>query len=284
VVADEFINLLPPGKTVPSQITKSDVMAYDDAMAARGLAKSTRSGRYTTLRCLLRHMNIDPNKLVGKAANQELKSKPKTEPEVYTNEEIEKLFAVATPYHALAWECFLKFGFRDEELAFLTWQDINFDAKTVSVTYKPGFKPKDHEERTVPCPETLLDKLKAWHDAHPSTRYVLGTSSDKPNIKFLKALKSDWRRAGMNCGRCEGCTRLVTYVTPAGKTHTRAQQECEHAYLHKFRSSYLTRMLSHTNSRNVQRLAGHSSLTTTERYLRAAATEQMQSAVNAAFA
>jgi site-specific recombinase XerD len=42
-------------------------------------------------------------------------------------------------------------------------------------------------------------------------------------------------------------------------------------------------MLSHTNSRNVQKLAGHSSLTTTERYLRPAGMSDLQAAANAAF-
>ena len=198
---------------------------------------------------------------------------------MYPQEQLDTLIAASSPYHALAWKCFYKFGFRDEELAFLEKTNIDLERKVAMVRFKPKgsfdwnpeleWKPKDKEERDVPIPDSLVTKLKNWFDAHPDTRFVVGTGNDRPNIKFLKALKSDWRRAGLNCGTCKGCL---------GR-----KKECGDAYLHKFRSTYLTRMLSKTNSRNVQKLAGHSSIVTTERYLCPAATEQLQDAVNAAF-
>ena len=107
------------------------------------------------------------------------------------------------------------FGFRDEELAYWEWENVNWNLKTAEVRFKQkGSYPwnpelewvsKDSEERDVPIPDVLLEELKAWRKKNPNTRFVLGTKNDHPNIKFLKALKSDWRAAGLNCGKCSRC-------------------------------------------------------------------------------
>ena len=81
-------------------------------------------------------------------------------------------------------------------------------------------------------------------------------------------MKPDWRATGLNCGKCSRCLK---------------KKECHRAKLKTFRATYLTTMLDHTNSRNVQKLAGHSSLETTERYLRPASKPDLQAASNAAF-
>jgi integrase len=234
VVADEFVDSILKDKTTPDQITEADVIRYDRALEARGLAKTTRSNRYVTLRCFLRHVGLDPKKLIDAATNQKLKTKPVTIPEIYSPEEFEKLIAVASPYNALAWTCFAQLGFRDEELATLRWEDIDWVNKTVSVRYKPGinWKPKDHEERDVPCSDSLLAKLADWRKQHPDIQYVLGTSSDRPNNKFLQTLKRDWKRSGQNCGVCGGCTKIINVKRKHG-TNARTQNQCERAYLRK---------------------------------------------------
>ena len=59
-------------------------------------------------------------------------------------------------------------------------------------------------------------------------------------------------------------------------------RECENWYLHKFRSTYCTKM--HRNPdidvRTLQALMGHSDLASTLRYLRPAENVQTQAAVN----
>src|SRR3974390_1047958 len=72
---------------------------------------------------------------------------------------------------------------------------------------EPGWKPKDSEERLVPVPSGLLAKLEDWNRTNPNTQFVFETKTDKPDIKLLVALKSDWRRAGLNCRRCSGCLK-----------------------------------------------------------------------------
>ena len=54
---------------------------------------------------------------------------------------------------------FLLTGFREQEVMFLRWSDINFELRTVRVTSKPelGFYPKRWEDREIPAPVELID-------------------------------------------------------------------------------------------------------------------------------
>jgi integrase len=226
----------------------------------------------------LHFMKIDPKEIVDKVQHPKMSHKPKTIVETYSDVEVTTLIAASSERHGLLWECFQKFGFRDEEMAVLEWSNVDWINRTVEVKFKtvqvPGrvgtdWRSKDSEERSVPCEEKLLAKLAAWRKKNPETRFVFGTKSDRPDIKFLKALKADWRAAGLNCGRCNGCVK---------------HRECALAFLHKFRASYLTRMFQHCeNPRDVMSLAGHSSLETSLKYLRPSAQPAMQRAINSAW-
>jgi hypothetical protein len=56
---------------------------------------------------------------------------------------------------------FLLTGFREQEVAFLFWNDINLRLRTIRVTSKPhlGFSPKRWEEREIPIPVQLAKLL-----------------------------------------------------------------------------------------------------------------------------
>ncbi|MGB0125618.1 MAG: hypothetical protein WA419_20050 [Silvibacterium sp.] len=53
-------------------------------------------------------------------------------------------------------------GFRDREIRYVTWRDVDFRNSVVSVTAKPiwKFKPKNYEERAVPLPAAMIDQLE----------------------------------------------------------------------------------------------------------------------------
>jgi len=57
---------------------------------------------------------------------------------------------VATAYYT---------GFRNSELRFLTWPEIDFDRNVITLTNKPGFTLKNRESRTVPLSQDLKQIL-----------------------------------------------------------------------------------------------------------------------------
>jgi integrase len=278
--ATEFVNLLiRNGRKYPADITEEDVIEYDRWLKEQGNGKSTRVGRYGYVRCFLKYCGLNLDKLISPEEHRKLRFKPKLGVENFENFQIEKLFAsAASDKNRLAWRMYWMLGLRDEELAFLEWDNIDWQRKLCLVRFKEkgsfpwnpelSWKSKDSEERDLPIPDVLLEELKAWRKQNPKTRFVVGTEADRPTLKFLDALKRDWRRAGLNCGKCKGCL---------------TKQECKKAKIKTFRATYLTTMLDHCNARDVQALAGHSSLDTTLKYLRPSAMPKMQIAANRAF-
>ncbi|HUX09712.1 MAG TPA: phage integrase SAM-like domain-containing protein, partial [Terriglobia bacterium] len=83
-------------------------------------------------------------------------------PEEYSDRELELFFAACTREEHTLFLTFLLTGFREQEVVYLSWDDINFTLNTVRVTAKPdlGFTPKRWEEREVPVPKRLSELLK----------------------------------------------------------------------------------------------------------------------------
>jgi integrase len=87
------------------------------------------------------------------------------EPEIYTAAELKTLFNACVPRwtaEQILFRTFLVTGFREDEIRFLTWADLDWKNFTIKVTPKPeyDFVIKDHEERTVPVPPWDMGSLK----------------------------------------------------------------------------------------------------------------------------
>ena len=104
------------------------------------------------------------------------------------------------------------------------------------VRRKPGFTPKDYEEREIPLPEELAAMLRALPG---KSKWVFPNASGELETHLLRRLKRVAEQAGVS-----------------------------EATLHKFRHTYATRLLENgADIVTVQRLLGHSDLDTTKRYL-----------------
>ncbi len=288
-VGTEFMKLMASrGKSTPVELDEMDVIAFDRFLESQGNSKSTGAHRYGYLRCFLRHCGLNPSRIddrdetsgvVTSAVHKKLKSKPILRPERYNDADLQKLYDVSSERHRLIWRSFRMLGLRDEELAYALWDDIDWDRRLWLVRFKPAgtfswnsaleWRSKDCEERDIPIADVLYVELNAWHVKNPKAHLVFPTSGGQADIKLLKALKSDWRKAGLNCGHCKGCLG--------------SKKECKKAKLKTFRSTYLTTMLAHVDLRSVQALAGHSDIGTTQRYLTPASQAVLQKAANAAF-
>ena len=99
---------------------------------------------------------------------------------------------------------------------------------------------------------------------------MVGTKKDKPNRKLLRTLKRTVYAAGLNCKTCDGCKSDL--------------HECSHWWLHRFRSTYITKLLrGGVDLRTVMSLSGHSDLASVMRYLRPAEGHSLMAKVNAVF-
>ncbi len=175
-------------------------------------------------------------------------------------------------------------GFRSQEVATLTWDDVNSKAGTLAVQAKPelGFTSKNYEKRSVPVPRTLILSLNEHRKANPESALVFpiplhpkrpNYGGEKPDAHALEACKEIAHRAGLNCGKCRSIVRKEKESQPQeGKTKVNrciSGPHCKKWYLHKWRHTFATNMLlSSLDIRSLQILLEHKNIATTEKYLK----------------
>jgi integrase len=144
------------------------------------------------------------------------KTTKKSKRPMYATETIKTLLAGVSRPHYILWNFFLHTGFREQEAAFCSWQDVDFIRGEISVTEKPqlGFEIKNFERRTVPVASELMELLLEHRATlHDDAYFVFPTRpakgmaglqkrGGKPMLNMLDLLKLDYLRAGMNCGSC----------------------------------------------------------------------------------
>jgi integrase len=281
-----FCGTLPSG-TIPSAITQAHVINYC-ANLDRTYASRTRANRYRTVRSFLRSCGIDVDDLITRKVHRKLKQYKKRPIEFYSDEELEKLFAICPPYWRLLFTFFRYMGFREQEVMYLRWDDIQpirkgsdrFHAMVDERTFTSSngveyhFIPKtqpdcDEDEavssvRNVIIPVELYRQLMAWKKERPGTVLLFGTESDAPQGHMLENLKKFAYRAGLNCGKCKSCM--------SGKKHKATNAvHCSRWYLHGFRASFCTALYRACRDIKVcQKAMGHSpnDLSATMRYIR----------------
>lgn len=183
------------------------------------------------------------------------------EPEIYEQEDLDKLFAACNEEERMWFEYFLMTGEREQEVMFTYWRDINFAASTTRVSHKPdrNWTPKAYREREIPIPTKLVKRLKAWRAKSSKTCDLLfSTAGCKPKRDFLDRLKA---------------------------VAERAKLDPDDFWLHKFRSTFATRCLrAGIDLRTVQAWLGHKDMESTMKYLKPARSKGTNEKINAVFA
>lgn len=163
-------------------------------------------------------------------------------PKEYRDEDLARFFTACYDVERALFSTFLLTGFREQEVMYLFWSDVNLALRTVRVTAKPdrGFYPKRWEEREVPAPAELIDELTR-HTRRPNCPFVFPSPAGNREQHMLDHAKAVAGRAGLDPTKFD---------------------------LKTFRSTYATRMLrAGFDVRTVQHWMGHKSLETTMRYL-----------------
>jgi integrase/recombinase XerD len=163
-------------------------------------------------------------------------------PKVYTEEQQSRFMEACDPWERTLFSTFLFTGFREQEVMYLFWKDLNPKLRTVRVLSKPDLKfyPKRSEEREVPVPSELAELLER-HPVSIDSPFVFPSPTGNREQNFLRRCKLIAERAGL---------------------------DPEEFDLKTFRSTYATSMLRRGfDVRTVQHWMGHKSLETTMRYL-----------------
>jgi len=184
------------------------------------------------------------------------------EPEIYEEEELEKLFNACDAEERLWFEFFLMTGMREQEVMHVYWSDINFSAATVRVSHKPdrGWTLKAYKGREIPIPIKLVASLKSWKASRADKNCVLvfPTSGCNVRLDFLDCLKA---------------------------AAERAELDEDNFWLHKFRATFATWSLwAGVDLRTVQSYLGHKDLESTMRYLKPSRSKEARAKQNEVFA
>ena len=260
-------------KSALQDIDRADLLNHMSVLKEGGLAQRTIYNHIARVITLLRS-----HKITGLLDRHDKPQYDKRAPDAYDAEQLKILLSAALPEERTLFEFFLGTGFREQEVMFCTWKDIDFKGKVISVRSKPamGFRPKDKEERSVPAPDSLINSL-ATRKAASTSMLVFPGPGGKPNGHFLRILKNLALRAHLNCGEC---------INKRGKSCAKAPV-CSEWDLHKFRRTFAT-MHSEggVSPRTIQSWLGHSDLATTLRYLAVADlhSDRTRNQVNSSFA
>jgi integrase len=261
-----------------TDVTMADIVAYMDDLTKQGYSQKSRVDRYTIVRGFLRNSGVNVEKLIDKSVHSRFAAKPEGDTSPYTQEQLDRLFAVCDVYHHNVFMFLLATGLRYRELNHLTWADVDMTRWVITlprerktnrkyrdrqtgkmVSTAVVFETKSRRKREIPIFPSLRPMLLDWREKHPNTVFVFGSKrSDMPDNHWLLYLKTAWKRAGLNCGVCDGCKKKA----------------CEEAFLHRFRHTFAHRCLDGgIGIHKVSAWLGHHDISTTQIYLSNASTD-----------
>jgi integrase/recombinase XerD len=262
-------------KNTVQALERGDVLTFIGDLREEGASARTIVNKLTYLKTFILHYQVDWPLL----KTDRIKYTEKTV-EAYSAEDLNALFAAATREETDLFQFLLCTGVREQEAMYATWADVDFNRKKFFVREKHDqlvFTPKDHEERSIPIPDSLLDLLRARRKRLPHARLIFPASDGRLDYHFLRVLQDLAFRAGLNCGEC---------FNKKGRCCSNHAM-CHRWGLHRFRKTFAT--MHHeagVSVRTIQRWLGHSSLDTTLRYLAGSedGSEKTRSQVNSTFA
>ena len=253
------------------QVTREDILQFMTDCYKRGLGKRTVYDKLVVvLQLFKRH---------GKTKLIEPTDWPDYDEiirPIYEAEEIAAMLKHADQNESIFLKFLLGSGFRDREVRYVAWRDIDFRNSLARVTIKPlwGFGPKNLEERSVPLPSALIEhlqKLRQRRNGLPS-QLVFPNSKGHPDSENDMIVKRVAERAKLNCGQC---------VTKHGNKCSEGPY-CRHFFLHKFRHTFATEHLRHgVDIRTLQRWMGHRDINSTMVYLKGLQSKDALAKVNA---
>lgn len=237
--------------------TLIDFVAY---LRTTGAGNRTIHNRVSEIGTFLRAAGLDLTEVTKMVRGAQVKFTGKAV-SAYSEDEVRQFFRACNPEDRLLFEFFLGTGCREQEVMHACYADIDYRRRIYTVRDKPAwdFVTKDHSERPIPIPASLVQALQERRRLHPDDQLIFPKPSGGPDGHFLRRLKRIVKNAGI----------------PG------------HWELHKWRKSFAS--FHHeqgVSARTLQMWLGHSDLETTESYLQASdmRSKKIQNAVDNSFA
>jgi len=168
--------------------------------------------------------------------------KPKPAPQpCWTRPETEAILAAAPPELRLPLTLLAELGLRFGELAWLRWDDVDFDANAVLIRPKPGWTPKTGDRRAVPMKPALRAMLDGaarpseWVAPMPPTRRRPGWDRRWSEKRLLDGLKAVLKKLGL-----------------PGKLHTFRHAFISHALLSGTPTVVVRRWVGHVDPKVIE--------------------------------
>ena len=224
------------------EVTGDDLLDFVDFCKKRGDSERTKFNRFVDVTAFLNFH--------GKSNLVATNDRPQYTQrlvEAYTQKELDGCYAaVKTDKEKVLLDLLIYTGFRNGEIAHLTWDDITWSKNSIAVKPKPlwNWEPKTHECRSIRVPRKVMVSLRFWRRYHGGHKLLFPTRELTPDDHQLRIIKDLAKRAGIK---------------------TRVDE-------HKFRATAATRWVKTFRVQDVQKMLGHKSILTTMRYL--AATDQ----------
>lgn len=237
------------GSKLLTSITPFDLESVKAKILKMGRSKSTWNRylallkRMFNLACQWGYLKENPAKGLKKFSEVESRRE-----RILTLEEEMRLISKASPHIRPIIVVALQTGMRRGELLNLQWKDVDFKNKLISIRHSKSGKP-----RKVPMNQIVYQELISLRLQNPSSEYVFVNPKTGERIR---SFKTAWKL-----------------------TLKRAQ--IEDLRFHDLRHCHAVKLIQNRiDVETVKRLLGHSSITTTERYL-ASDIERMRQAVEA---
>ena len=176
------------GKHYVSAVTRDDIIRLMGIGREEGLNQKTINKRMIVTLMALRN--------AGATIKMKKGDWPKTmdgDVEIYEEDELKAFFDACDADEKLLFQVYLFTGFRNREVATLTWDSVDFKRNQLSVKPRPdlSFAPKSYEERGVRIPAALMASLKQ-HQKHSKSKLVFPT---RPHPKRPRLWRRLTRRA-----------------------------------------------------------------------------------------
>lgn len=200
----------------------------------------TVKGHYATLRTFFKKHKINITDMLEEEQVPRCKGRV---PEAYTEDELARMWKAAQPEEKIRLQFFCASGFRKQEVAYLTWADLDLDTGIARVTPKAGWKPKNKMSREVMLPDWLIAALRERRTARPDDVWVFPSATGMP-----------------------ACKSQLLYMLQAVAKRARVGGRVD---LHKFRSTYAS-LLNKSGKVTVEEISGrlgHADIVTTRSYL-----------------